>query len=60
MFKVIDYIFRSIMIAFNSNFCAIYLSVCKDIVSVDSRVQRLWWPKVLWKESSLRQMVLMF
>ena len=27
---------------------------------MDSRVQRLRWPKVLWKESSLRQMGLSY
>ena len=56
MFKVIDYIFHSNMIAFNSLFLRIDLSVFEDMVSVDSRVQRFRWPKVLWKESSLRQM----
>ena len=55
-FFLLDYIFHSIMIAFNSLFLRIDLSVCEDIVSVDFRVQRLRWPKVLWKESSLRQM----
>ena len=56
MFKVLDYIFHSIMTAFNSHFLRIDLSVFEDIVYVDSRVQRFRWPKVLWKESSLRQM----